>query len=156
LLLAYTLFFPGKITQSDRTHNVHTVLSIASVGLMWLFLFRVWQQPGLLFPYTLSFAIHLALIAWNLLYPRYSSVRLVMVACVLVSWGLMFTPYVLIEGVSRLSLFEAGAALVVCAAAFGVFYYFEPRREGVYSVSHNRWLRQAALVLLATAAVRIF
>jgi len=85
LLLAYTLFFPGKITPADRTHNVFAVLSIASAGLVWLFLFRVWQQPGLLFPYTLAFAIHLALVAWNLLYPRYSSVRQVMVACVLIS-----------------------------------------------------------------------
>jgi phytol kinase len=156
LLLAYTFFFPGKITQSDRTHNVYAVLSVASAGLVWLFLFRIWQQPGLLFPYTLAFTIHLALIAWNLLYPRYSSVRLVMVACILVSWGLMFAPYVLIEDGSRLSLLQAGAALLVCAAAFGVFYSFEPRNEGIYLASRNRWLRQAALVLLATAVVRIF
>src|SRR5208282_5347925 len=98
LLLAYTFFFPGKVTPSDRTHNVYAVLSIASVGLMWLFLFRIWQQPALLFPYTLAFAIHLALIAWNLLYPRYSSVWLVRVACIMVSWAVMFVPYVLIEG----------------------------------------------------------
>jgi phytol kinase len=80
LILTYAFCFPGKITESDRTHNVYAVLSIASAGLMWLFLFRIWQQPGLLFPYTLAFAIHLGIIAWNLLYPRYSSVRLVMVA----------------------------------------------------------------------------
>lgn len=150
LLLAYTFFFPGKITRSDRTHNVYAVLSIASVGLVWLFLFRIWQQPGLLFPYTLAFAIHLAVIAWNLLYPRYSSVWLVMVGCVLVSWGLMFVPYVLIEGGSRLSLLQAGAALLACAVAFGAFYLSEPRREGIYPATGARWLRQAGIVLLST------
>jgi len=155
LLLAYTFFFPGKITDSDRTHNVLAVLSIASVGLMWLFLSRVWQQPALLFPYTLAFAIHLAVIAWNLLYPRYSSVRLKIVGCVLVSWGLMFLPYVLIEGRSRLSLLQAGAALPVCAFAFVLFYWFEPRREGIYPASGARWLRQAGIVLCSTLAVRI-
>ncbi len=155
LLFAYTFFFPGKITESDRTHNVYAVLSIASAGLMWLFLFRIWQQPGLLFPYTLAFAIHLALIAWNLLYSRYPSVRLVMVACVLASWGLMFLPYVLIGGRSRLSLLQAGAALPVCAVAFGVFYWFEPRREGIYPATGARWLRQAGIVLLSTLAVRV-
>ena len=155
LFLAYTFFFPGKITDSDRTHNVLAVLSIASVGLMWLFLFRVWQQPALLFPYALAFAIHLALIAWSLLCPRYFSVRLMMVACVLVSWALIFLPYVLIEGRSRLSLLQAGAALPVCAFAFGLFYWFEPRREGIYPASSARWLRQAGIVLCATLAVRI-
>jgi len=155
-LLAYTFFFPGKIMQSDRTHNVYAVLSIASVGLVWLFLFRIWQQPGLLFPYTLAFAIHLALIAWNFLSPRYPSARLAMGVCILVSWGLMFVPYVLIEGESRLSLLQASASLPVCTAAFGVFYFFEPRREGIYPASRARWLRQVALVLVATLAARVF
>jgi phytol kinase len=155
LLVAYTFFFPGKITQSERTHNVYAVLSIASAGLLWLFLFRIWQQPELLFPYTLAFAIHLALIASSLLYPRYSPARLVMLACVLVSWGLMFVPYVLIEGRSRVSLLQAGIALLVCVIAFGIFYFFEPRREGIYPASGARWFRQAGIVLLSTLAVRI-
>jgi phytol kinase len=155
MLLAYTFFFPGKITESDRTHNVYAVLSIASAGLMWLFLFRIWQQPGLLFPYTLAFAIHLGIIAWNLLYPRYSSVRLVMVACILVSWALMFVPYVLIEGRSRMSLLQAGFALLVCAVAFAAFYLSEPRQQGIYPATGARWWRQAAIVFLSTLAVRI-
>jgi phytol kinase len=155
LLLAYTVFCPDKITPSDRTHNVYAVLSIASVGLVWLFLYRIWQQPALLFPYTLAFAIHLAVIAWNLLYPRYSSARLVMAACVLVSWGVMFAPYVLIAGRSGLSLLQAAAALLICAVAFAVFYWFEPRREGIYPATGARWLRQAGIVLLATLAARI-
>jgi|SRR5579863_2799058 len=156
LLLAYTAFFPGKITASDRTHNVHAVLSIASAGLLWLFLFRVWQQPGLLFPYTLAFAINLALVAWNLLYPRYSFARRVMVACVLISWALMFAPYLLIRGASRSSLVQSAAALLICAIAFAAFYLLEPRRDGIYPASGARWLRQAAIVLLATLASRIF
>jgi phytol kinase len=155
LLLAYTFFFPGKITAADRTHNVYAVLSIASVGFVWLFLARIWQQPELLFPYTLAFAIHLALIAWSLLYPRHSSVPVVTIGCLLVSWFLMFLPYVLIQGRSRLSLLQAGAALPVCAAAFGVFYWFEPRRDGIYPASGARWLRQAGIVLLSTLAARM-
>ncbi|MGC1620989.1 MAG: hypothetical protein WA765_21040 [Candidatus Acidiferrum sp.] len=156
LLLTYSFFFQGKITPADRTHNVYEVLSIASAGFMWLFLFRVWQQPGLLFPYTLAFAIHLSIVAWNLLSPRYSSSRLVMIACVPVSWALMFAPYVLIQGASRLALLQAAAALFLCALAFGVFYLFEPRREGIYPATAGRWLRQAGIVLLATVAARVF
>ena len=156
LLLTYAFIFPGKVTPADRTHNVYEVLSIASGGFIWLFLFRIWQQPELLFPYTLAFAIHLAVVAWNLLYPRFSSVPSVMIACVLVSWALMFAPYVLIQGMSRQSLLQAAAALVICAIAFGVFYLLEPRREGIYPATAARWLRQAGIVLLATLAARIF
>src|SRR6202030_4730733 len=122
LLLSYTFFFPGKITAADRTHNVYAVLSIASAGLVWLFLYRIWQEPGFFFPYTVAFAIHLAVIAWNLLYPRYSSARVVMIACVLLSWVLMFAPYVLIEGRSRWSLGRSAVALVSCCGGFAFFF----------------------------------
>lgn len=152
LLLAYTFFFPGKITAFHRTHNVYAVLGIAFPGLLWLFLYRVWHQPDLFFPYTLAFAIHLALVAWNLLYPRHASANLRMGACVLLAWGLMFGPYVAIEGKSRLSLMQAGVALLICALAFTVFYLSEKPRDGDYPASAARWLRQTALVLLATGA----
>ena len=88
--------------------------------------------------------------------PTHSSVPSVMVASVLVSWALMFAPYVLIQGMSRQSLLQAAAALVICAIAFGVFYLLEPRREGIYPATAARWLRQAGIVLLATLAAGIF
>ncbi len=156
LLLAYTLFFPGKITEADRTHNVYAVLSIASVGLVWLFLSRIWQHPEFLFPYTLAFAIHLAIIAWNLLYPRHPSARLVMLACVLVSWSLMFAPYLLIESGTRLALLQTSAALVICGVAFAAFYWLEPRRDGIYPSTGARWLRQATIVLVSTFLSALF
>jgi phytol kinase len=155
LLLAYTFFLPGKITAPNRTHNVYAVLGVAFPGLIWLFLYRVWHQPDLFFPYTLAFAIHLALVAWNLLYPRHASVRLKMGACVLLAWALMFGPYVAIEGKSNLSLTQAGVALLICALAFGAFYWAEKPHDGNYPASAARWLRQAALVLLATGATRV-
>lgn len=155
LLLTYTFFFPGKITAAARTHNVYAVLGVAFPGLIWLFLYRVWRQPDLFFPYTLAFAVHLALVAWNLLYPRKGSSRIRMGACVLLAWGLMFGPYVVINGESRLALLQAIAALLICALAFAAFYWFEKPQDGDYPASARRWLRQAALVLLATGAARI-
>jgi phytol kinase len=155
LLLAYTFFFPGKITASARTHNVYAVLGVASPGLFWLFLFRIWREPNLFFPYTLAFAIHLALVAWNLLYPRHASARFRMVACVLLAWGLMFVPYVAINGESRLALLQAGVALLICAVTFTLFYWSEKPQDGDYPATTARWLRQAALVLLATVVARM-
>lgn len=155
LLLAYTFFFPGKITEANRTHNVYAVLSITSAGFVWLLLYRIWQQSSLLFPYTLAFAIHLAVIAWNLLYPKFSSRWFLRIECVLVSWVLMFLPYVLIEHLSSLSLLRAAAALLLCAAAFAMFYLFERPQEGDYPATGARWLRQAGIVLLATLLARM-
>lgn len=155
LLLAYTFFFPGKITPADRTHNVYAVLSISFTGFVWMFLFLVWQQPKLLFPYTLAYTVHLAIIAWNLLYPRFLSAWPMMFACVFVSWGLMFAPYVVIERASQQSLLQAALALFLSALAFGMFYRFEPTKDGTYPASAARWLRQAAIVLLSTLAARI-
>jgi phytol kinase len=155
LLLAYTFFFPGKITASARTHNVYAVLGVAFPGLLWLFLFRIWREPNLFFPYTLAFAIHLALVAWNLLYPRHASARIRMAACVLLAWGLMFVPYVAINGESRLALLQAGVALLICAVTFTLFYWSEKPQDGDYPATSARWLRQAALVLLATVVARM-
>jgi phytol kinase len=161
LLLVSSLSFPGKTAESNRTHNLYAVISVASAGLVWLFFYRMWQQPGLLFPYTLSYTVHLAIVAWSLRYPRVASggtarVRVAAVACVLKSWLLMFGLYVGMEGVSRVSLLQAGAALPLCAIAFWVFYLLEPRKEGIYPASRLRWLRQGALVMVASLAARVF
>ena len=76
-------------------------------------------------------------------------------ACVLLAWGLMFGPYVVINGESRLSLLQASFALLICAAAFTVFYWSEKPQDGDYPSTAARWLRQAGLVLLATGAARM-
>lgn len=156
LFLTYTLFFPGKISESDRTHSVYAVLSVASVGFVWLFLFRIWQKPGFLFPYTLAFAIHLAVIAWNFLYSRFSSALAGAVVSVLASWALMFGPYILIEGSSSAPLLQAAVALAISGLAFAGFYLSEPREQGTFPTSSVRWLRQACIVFIATVAARWF
>jgi len=69
---------------------------------------------------------------------------------------LMFAPYVAIEGKSILSLTQAGVALLICALAFTAFYLAEKPCDGDYPATAARWLRQAALVLLATGATRMF
>jgi hypothetical protein len=68
----------------------------------------------------------------------------------------MFAPYLLIEGGSRLSLLQAGAALVICGVAFAAFYWSEPRQDGIYPAAGTRWLRQAGIVLLSTFLSAVF
>lgn len=155
LFLGYSFAFPEKITPAYRTHNTAAVLAVASTGLFWLFLFRLWQKPELLFPYNVAFALHLAIVAWSLLYPRFVSAKRIMAACVLGAWALMFVPYVFIQQGTKQSLMQSGEALLISAFAFGAFYLFEPRRDGIYPASGGRWLRQVAIVLFFTLVSRI-
>jgi phytol kinase len=152
LLLTYALFFPGKITAADRTHTVYAVVSVASTGLVWLFLSIVRHEPKLFFPYTVAYAAHLAIVAWNVLHPRFVSSRGLMYLVSPLAWLLMFLPYVAFEKVSRDSLEQAGLGLLLVAIAFGFFFYVEPKQDGIYPASTDRWLRQAAIVMLATIA----
>jgi hypothetical protein len=64
----------------------------------------------------------------------------------------MFLPYVTFEKVSRDSLEQAGLGLLLVAIAFGLFFYVEPKQDGIYPASTDRWLRQALIVMLATIA----
>jgi len=154
LFLTYAFFFPGKITEAERTHNVYTVMGVSCTGLVWLFLSITWHQPNLLFPYTLAYTAHLAIIAWNLLYPLFLATRGVMYACVALSWALIFVPYLAIEKISRASLVQAAAALFLTTLAFSIFYDIEPKKDGIYPASVGRWLRQGAIVMLFTLVAR--
>jgi phytol kinase len=155
LFLAYSFAFPQKIAPTHRTHNTAAVLAVASTGLFWLFLYRLWQQPELLFPYTLAFALHLAIVAWSLLYPRFPSAKHVMAACVLAAWVIMFVPYVLIAQGTKKSAVQSIEALLISALAFVAFYLIEPKRNGIYPATGARWIRQASIVLVSTAIARI-
>lgn len=155
LLLAYSFAFPEKIGPRHRTHNTAAVVAVASTGLFWLFLYRLWQQPELLFPYSLAFALHLAIVAWSLLYPRFPSAKGIMAACVLAAWVLMFVPYLLITQASRRAAIQSVEALLISALAFSAFYLIEPKRGGIYPATGARWIRQASLVLLSTVVARI-
>jgi phytol kinase len=152
LLGAYTLFFPDKLFDEDRTHNVFAVISVASSGMAWLFVSHEWRVHGLLFVYTLGYALHLAVLGWTLRCLRRPEENVRGTAPLLVAkcWLLMFLPYVLMQRVTRLSLFQAAIALPACAAAFTVFCLLEPRSQGMYSVSSARWLRQACIAFVLT------
>jgi phytol kinase len=62
LFVSYTLLSPRTEANSRQIHTVHAVLSVYAAGLMWLFLFRLLDRDEFLFPYTLAFAAHLAII----------------------------------------------------------------------------------------------
>jgi hypothetical protein len=133
------------------------VASVASAGLLWIYLSRLTDNPALIFPYTASYTVHLALLGWTLRALRKPEQRLWKAGSVLLleSWALMFVPYIMIGGFSRAVLVNAAIALPLCALSFALFCIFEPHRKGLYSDDGWRWLRQAVLVLLTTAPLAL-
>jgi len=152
LFATYTWFLPSKAIEIGK-HNVYAVTSVAFAGLLWIFAGNVQSKPGMLFPYTAGYAMHLSMLGWTLISFRnptktpWSTGPLLVVQC----WLLIFLPYVFAMGISRRSLEEAAIALGVCAVGFAAFCLLEPRSEGEYSVRPGRWIRQGVLVLLLTA-----
>jgi phytol kinase len=154
LFVTYTLFSPKKLSWEDRTHNVLSVVSVSSTGLVWLFLAQAKRGPALLLPYTLGYAIHLSLLGWTFRVirdPRRQAWKFGPLI-VVESWLLLFVPYLLLQREAwRTSVWESLAVLPICGLAFAIFCVTEPRTEGLYSVGAMRWLRQAAIALLITA-----
>ena len=154
LFVTYTLFYPGKLLREDRTHNVFSVLSVASSGLIWVFLAQAKRGDTLLFPYTLGYAIQLAWLAWTLSVFRRTDRSAWKFGPLLVaqSWILIFAPWAIEHGLARTALIDSLIALVLCGFAFAALYACEPRTKGQYSVGAARWLRQAAIGFLFTLA----
>lgn len=149
----YSFFVPTTLIQSTQKDSVYAVASVAAAGLLWLFLAKVNGRPHMLFPYTAAYAIHLAILGWTLSVVRepteLAGKRGPLI--LLLSWLLIFAPYVWSGGATIVSVEQALLALPLCAVAFASFCMIEQRNRGLYSVDGRRWLRQAALVTLFTA-----
>jgi phytol kinase len=157
LFASYSLFLPGMQLVTARKDNVYAVASVASAGLLWICLARLTDDPALILPYTAAYTVHFALLCWTLSVlrnPAQSAWKrgpVLLLEC----WVLMFAPYVLVAGLPRQAMVRAILALPVCGLGFVLFCIFEPRREGLYSDSPWRWLREAALVLMTTAPLAL-
>jgi phytol kinase len=155
LFASYSLFLPGKPNEMAQKHNVYAVTSVASAGLLWIFLAHVQGKPQFLFPYTAGYAMHLTMLGWTLICFRSPEKRPWSAGPPLVMqcWLLMFLPYFWAKGVSAYSLEQSAIALGACGLAFACFCMIEPRSDGGYSVTPGRWIRQGAMMLVFTALV---
>ncbi len=149
VFLTYTFLSPRTEANSRRIHNIHAVVCVSSAGLFWLFMAKVVGRDDWLFPYTVAYAAHLAIIGIARLkfdYPRLSSAVLLMV-CILKGWLLVSIPYVLVEasidgmtaGIARDSAIALAGTVL---AAIG-FFLTQPGIDDC-PVDTPRWLRQAA------------
>jgi phytol kinase len=150
---------PRKLTPNQESenlctptqpYNIYAVISVASGGLLWLFLFRVLNRPELLYLFTLTFAAQLALLLMVARKNggRPASSRLVLESIV-IGWLLLFIPFVLIEGVAGRTIKIAFMALFGVGLAATVFYHVQPVLN-YYPTDRLRWLRQASCAVLGS------
>lgn len=133
-----------------QPYNIYAVISVASGGLLWLFLFRVLDRPELLYPFTLTFAVQLAvlLLVARKHGGRRAAYRLVLESIV-TGWLLLFVPFVLMAGVTGPAIKISFMALFGVGLATTVFYYGQPVLN-YYPTDQLRWLRQAGCGILGS------
>jgi phytol kinase len=145
LFLTYTLFSRRREPADPRNHNVHAVVCVASAGLFWLFLDKILDlDNAFLFPYTLAFAAHLAIIAVSRLRHEYPKVpgTAMLGLCIAKGWLFLFVPYLLAEQFTARALKCALIGLGGVAIAATAFYWSQPGMDDC-PADTPRWLRQA-------------
>ncbi|HXF64625.1 MAG TPA: hypothetical protein VNK95_23540 [Caldilineaceae bacterium] len=154
LFLSYNVLSPSDVKQDSRPYTVQVVLGVGAVGMVWLMLAAASNSPGLYYPYMLSFAAQLAMIGLaRQLRVGPMPVGLVLVWSVLVSWLLLFVPFVLIAGPEFDRRGEvwlyAGAGLVCVAVGAALFTVTQSGPDG-YRNTTRRWLFQTLSAALAS------
>lgn len=136
----------------QRVHNVHAVLSVTTAGLVWLFMYRLTNAPGLIYPYTLAFAANLAIIGIaGLPGDRYWSRDRVQWVAVyaLMSWLLLYTPVVVMDAFSQPAVVRAGVGLVSISGVAIAYYVIQPRLRHQDS-STSQWICRIFYTLLGS------
>jgi phytol kinase len=140
----------GKV-QSGQPYNIYAVISVASGGMLWLFLFQGLARAELFYLFTLTFAAQLAMLALVALKRRkadLSPLRLLGLS-VFQGWLFLFVPFILITGVTPLIIKDSLVALLGVGLAALAFYYLQPAPE-TYPTDLARWLRQAGCAMLGS------
>lgn len=151
--ITYTLLPSGRKKPCQQTHTVHAVLCVSTASLIWLFFAQTLHSPELIYPYTLAFAAHLAIIGIARIkrgYPHIPAI-IVLPAAIAAGWSLLFIPYLLAEGVSEETIQEASIALVGVALASIGFFSTQPGLDDC-PTDTPRWLRQAMWAGVASMA----
>jgi hypothetical protein len=152
LVGSYAFLFRRDRRNTERIHDNHVVVAVASVGLIWLWLAKILERPDFNYPFTLSFAVHLAIIGmarWKRSSPYLPATALV-ITCTLLSWLLVFGTCLLIEQFRTPALWLAAIAPASIGFAAIVFYVMQPGMNDCPNTT-VRWVRQAAAAALGSA-----
>ena len=148
LFACYRRLSPPTRWDDVRVHNFQVVLMICSAGLVWLFLAQTLEKPQLLFPFTIGFAVHLAIIGIvrHSLADADSRLPAIILAQSLKSWLALMLPYAIIaylqSGLTKRLGEEVSLALGVVLLASVGYCWIAPKPD-LGGVDLRRWGYQA-------------
>ncbi len=127
LFLLHLGFWPRSVLQGP-VDTIPLVLATVITGVFWLVMYHWNHDPLLVFPYGLSFAVHVATLKISAMARqdhRHFSLRM-MGREIYLAWGLAFFPLLLIRGLAGeswiLLMQVAGVALILTGLSAGLFY----------------------------------
>lgn len=152
LILTYTSVSERTPVDLRRTFNFPVALANIAPGLVWLLLYRASGREAFFYPFTVVFAADLAIIALvrhSYAFPKDS--RGEVVAYNAGKGVLLLAAIVLIrDGFTIPAALNALVGAVAVTAAAALFTWLQPNLAR-YPVATPRWLRQAAIVMGASA-----
>lgn len=153
---SYPILSPRNARNSARIHDIHAVLTVGSAGVFWVCLAKILNVPGYFFPFAVTFAAHLAISGITRLRCDYPSkpVRLALTQSILLGWLIVFLPYCILQGFSRLAGEQCLVALVAITTATLIFNATQPGMENCPTDS-PRWFRQGGIVLIVSAVAAV-
>jgi phytol kinase len=148
-----------KTDGAPRKHNAHAIVSVATPGLLWLLLSESFnitsglptsQAPIFIFPYTLTFAVYLAMIGLSRVrYEGKTNDTPLIIRSVLLGWALLFLPFLFLQGFSLKALGFSLAAIIIMVLGTVTFYYVQPSFQHRLSDT-PRWLWQSGIATVTS------
>ena len=155
-----------KTDGAPRKHNAHAVVSVTAPGLVWLLLAESFnlvsfnitselqpletsQASIFMFPYTLTFAVYLAMIGLSRVRYEGPNDTPLIVRSVLLGWALLFLPFLFLQSFSLRALGFSLTAMLIMILGTLTFYYVQPSFQHRLSDT-PRWLWQSGIATVTS------
>jgi phytol kinase len=155
-----------KTNGAPRKHNAHAIVSVTAPGLVWLLLSESFnlvsfnitsglqpletsQASTFIFPYTLTFAVYLAMLGLSRVRYENTNDTPLIIRSVLLGWALLFLPFLFLQGFSLKALGFSIAAIIIMMLGTLTFYYVQPSFQ--HRISDTpRWLWQSGIATVTS------
>ncbi|MGD9680721.1 MAG: diacylglycerol/polyprenol kinase family protein [Candidatus Obscuribacterales bacterium] len=145
----YRVLLPARYRDLRSSHSIYAVISVASAGIVWL-LFSSRSQD-FIFPYTLTFACHAAIIA--IAHMRFSGIDRphvhAIVLATMKAWCLLCLPFLLLYKDTKMIMLVLFLAPIAIGAPAFLFYLVNTRHRAPATRS-TRWIKQALFAAMAS------
>jgi len=151
LFLSYRYLLPARFRQIQSTHNIYAVISVASVGIVWLIIAMASNSEKFIFPYMLTFAAHAAIIATaHMRFTRFSKPKVfALLYAVLKAWCLIVIPIIFLLP-SNQSVLVAIFFAPFCIGIPTALFYAANSTELKPFTRPTRWWKQASFAAIAS------